>query len=196
MKPLLVTGSERSGTLYMAKLLQAIGLNARHESAFNTVAHGPIEADAEVSWLAVPYLPLEDVVVVHQIRHPLSAISSSVFRESFAGLRSYGRWAMTLDRKIRGTLLARSCKYWLRWNARAAAHATVRWRIEDVKADDIARALHLAGRTVTRETVLKAMAHMPKNVNSEGPVPQLEWADLAPPLRRRIRARARSYGYR
>jgi len=77
----VVTGCARSGTLFTARALAALGHRCGHEELFtpDTVAvpdFGPAQGD--VSWLAAPFvgsLP-PGTVVVHQVREPLAAIRS------------------------------------------------------------------------------------------------------------------------
>ena len=48
MSGIVVTGCPRSGTLYTAKLLQAVGFDVRHEA---------LGKDGIVSWYVVPNSP-------------------------------------------------------------------------------------------------------------------------------------------
>lgn len=103
----LATGTGRSGTVFMAKVLTHLGLPCGHESFFTTDDAAVVQARcqgqvepvlshrsqaastqqwvdvrslvADASYMAVPYLSLvPDVPVIHVVRHPLLVISSFV----------------------------------------------------------------------------------------------------------------------
>jgi hypothetical protein len=77
----VVTGCARSGTLFTASALAALGHPCGHEALFTPECTGvPAFGDArgDVSWLAAPFLDRlpAGTIVVHQVRTPLAAIRS------------------------------------------------------------------------------------------------------------------------
>ena len=73
----LITGTGRCGTGWMARALTAAGAPCGHEAAFTARRHGDCDWVAESSWLAAPYLDrLDGVYVVHLVRDPLKTIAS------------------------------------------------------------------------------------------------------------------------
>jgi len=102
----IVTGTGRSGTVYMARILTSLGVQCGHESVFNqgkerevvgrvygfvdlTISkvadnQGWLELEnivADSSYMAVPYLRheiVESIPVIHVVREPLAVISSFV----------------------------------------------------------------------------------------------------------------------
>lgn len=75
----LITGCGRSGTKYTALLLGAAGVRCGHEVACTpTGFQGFGDAVGESSWFAAGYMDQmpDDVVVVHQVRHPESTVRS------------------------------------------------------------------------------------------------------------------------
>jgi hypothetical protein len=77
----VVTGTGRSGTAYMARLLSAAGHSCGHEELFTPHTSGPPafgERQGDSSWLAAPFLPglPEGCVVLHQVRNPLEVLRS------------------------------------------------------------------------------------------------------------------------
>lgn len=164
-KRILVTGAARSGTKYTAELLsQLSGLPVGHEDVFGLhertgegLKVGGKTLDPfgelpdwgayriEVSWLAAPFLGLmpEDVLVVHQIRHPIRAIRSIYQRGFLRQGNPYGEFAVgVLDGRWIGgkgawsiwpTGLESACEYWVRWNNLIANSRTnLYWRVEDL----------------------------------------------------------------
>lgn len=84
MPRLIVTGTGRNGTGFIAATIEAAGIRAGHEAVF-----GPCQAigcqpvlwcdyQAEASWLAVPSILRDgtDAAVRIQLRHPLDTIDS------------------------------------------------------------------------------------------------------------------------
>jgi hypothetical protein len=88
-KPLfVVTGCPRSGTLFTARALAALGHACGHEALFGpetTAVPDFGSAQGDVSWLAVPFLAdlPAGTVVVHQVRHPLQVLRSLVAQRFF-----------------------------------------------------------------------------------------------------------------
>ena len=84
---LIVTGTGRCGTGFAAQWLTSAGLRCGHEAIFMYRGIGSAlkraamfrQFQADASWLAAPYLGhelLQDVPVVHQMRHPKRVIES------------------------------------------------------------------------------------------------------------------------
>jgi tetratricopeptide (TPR) repeat protein len=83
MISILVTGTGRSGTGYMAKLLTSADLPCGHEEIIRIFANKEISRDnvkiGESSWLAVPFLSLSyfnETTIIHAVRNPLHTIQS------------------------------------------------------------------------------------------------------------------------
>lgn len=107
---LLVTGTGRSGTVYMAKLLSSAGIMCGHESLFTTegidgyiqrmsgflkVTTSAVSGDkwfeannqsAESSYLAAPYVDhelLRETKIIHIVRNPVKVVSSTLIDAEF-----------------------------------------------------------------------------------------------------------------
>lgn len=82
LRPFVVTGTARSGTMFTAAVLAGLGLKVGHEDVFGPRSRsfdGWNGRHGDVSWLAAPFLDsLGDALVVHQLRHPLSVVRSLV----------------------------------------------------------------------------------------------------------------------
>jgi hypothetical protein len=78
----VVTGCGRSGTLSAAEIFSAAGIPCRHEAACQVTGFkGFGTFTGEASWFAAAYLDSlpDDVVVIHQVRHP-AAVAKSWYR--------------------------------------------------------------------------------------------------------------------
>ena len=77
-----IIGTGRCGTKFTTRFLDSIGISCSHEAYYTY--KGPLlrnkyryfKTVADSSWLAIPFLPDQDVCVIHQVRHPLDVISS------------------------------------------------------------------------------------------------------------------------
>src|SRR5690606_17811422 len=92
----LITGTGRCGTGWMARALTAAGAPCGHEAAFTARRHGDCDWVAESSWLAAPYLDrLDGVYVVHLVRDPLKTIALRAATPTFRPrLTFHGRFAV------------------------------------------------------------------------------------------------------
>lgn len=125
----IVTGCGRSGTNYMAEVLNAAGLRCGHERAFTVL--GPRvtqDLDAESSWYAAPYLGHvnENTKVLHLVRHP-SRVVKSFFRIGLCATDpwhhfSFGRPAFMVALKFN----VRLHRYRQRWKS-VMAHRSLLW---------------------------------------------------------------------
>jgi hypothetical protein len=81
---ILVTGTGRSGTGYMSRLLMSAGLPCGHEEIISFLVNlvrllNQDEKIGESSWHAAPLLHLpffNDTTIIHAVRHPLNVIQS------------------------------------------------------------------------------------------------------------------------
>ena len=75
---IVVTGTGRSGTGYMSKLLTSAGIKSGHETLFNTdTFKNSKELKADCSWLAAPFLhKYPTFTIVHAVREPIKVINS------------------------------------------------------------------------------------------------------------------------
>lgn len=202
MKPLIITGCQRSGTAYIAAVVTACGHWCSHERVFSDLREPvPRPETVEASWAAAPRLSTLDAHVVHQVRHPLAVIASSMARSTFAGkMRPSARWAYEqhpqIVRDSDRNHLVRAMRFWLEWNLLIEPHARHRWRVEDLTAEQVAQVLTGCGRPVDRDRAAQAMALIPRDVNHGHGVQLLSWSDLpACRLTRRLRKMAERYGY-
>ena len=193
MQRFIVTGCPRSGTMYAAKLFGELGVRMGHEDVFGVpqgLGGDPRWQDyqADSSWLAVPHLPLDDVVVLHQVRHPLEFVRSVVaFTEP--GFLSDERAKFPFSRVVRrhapevyapATQAERAATMWRVWNDRAQRHAGLTYRLEDFDAALLLRLCRLVELDVTSEQAEGALARLSKTTNRTQRDESVEWEDIAP----------------
>lgn len=126
---MIVVGTGRCGTGFMAAMLTRAGIRCGHEEFFTSSGFEPPYSDhsqcADSSWLAVPFLddfPDATVVLVH--RHPVDVIAS------FLGIRFFEEPSPWLDFWIEhcggvspGVPFWSAVGHYIVWNRTALARA-------------------------------------------------------------------------
>lgn len=138
----VVIGTPRAGTTYFCELCRANGVVCSHELYFTE--QGPLlrnprrrfDAVGDVSWLAPPFLPDEDITVVHQVRHPLKVIRSIFEMGFFDPRREHTRKKrVALTRKhfeFNKRPMRSALRFYIEWNERCEKITSKRFRIEDL----------------------------------------------------------------
>lgn len=207
---LVITGTGRSGTGYMAEILRASGVVCGHEGVFTTAAvlgrslpaWGEYEADS--SWLAVPLLPWMRVErqqhVVLVVRRPLAVV------RSFLALGVFDRWDdyQAVVREATPLTLAeptaadRALAHWCAWNVAASLSADEVVRIEDLHPDRVVPWVQALGRDPA--PVEEAFKTVPRNVNARTEAKQgvgsIMPSLFRPPILETARRIAAGFGYR
>jgi len=138
----VVIAVPRSGTRYFAELCRANGVICAHEGYFTK--HGPMlrnpdrrfDAVGDVSWLAPPFLPMEGMVVVHQVRHPMKVIRSIYEMGLFDPAREHTRapFVAMARRYFRFSEdpLHSALRFYIEWNERCEQITEKRYKIEEI----------------------------------------------------------------
>lgn len=202
MRPLIITGCQRSGTAFVAAMITASGYWCSHERFFREREWWMPRPDTiEASWAAAPFLSKVDAHVVHQLRHPLAVISSMLARGTFhGGGRRSVRWARKRYKQIHrpgDTEIEAAMRYWLHWNQLVERHADRMWQIEKLNPGTLAQALTDYGRPVSAGRVARGWEVLPARINEWKGVTRLTWRDLPQgKLKHRLQEAARRWGYR
>lgn len=208
MSRLVVTGTGRCGTRYASNLLAASGVRAGHEQVFTfrtalrdrTPNWGGYDAD--VSWLAVPHLPVNARTIL-LVRHPLDVVHSMLSLGWFA--QGERLLIHRVVEKHRPEVLDETTRHdrclalWLYWNIAASLHAEAVVRFEDMVADPAAL-LDPAG--ITARPSMSALTEIlsdSERVNGKDdkkvPTPRPGWGDFRPVLARAALDAAGWFGY-
>lgn len=190
-REILVMACSRSGTYYTAEYLTGMGLDVGHER---------INADGACGWpyaVSEPYIrangrrdEYEWGVIVHQVRHPLSTISSMLTHEPpMIGFVSRHLGGLPDD------MLHAAMLYWIGWNELIEHQTDIRYRVEDLWPHGPADRL-LRGSLPTKE--VGQVVRPPSARTNARAHPDKGWADLE---RKDLRASryiyrmAHKYGY-
>lgn len=185
----MITGTGRSGTLYVAEALSRLGARVGHEVWF-----GPrpgiidrnwmnrpflVEArkrlgvewrrrwahlDGDVSWMAVPRLDRFKGIVLLQTRDPLKVVSSLVARAQFSRATTTDNpWFRFIhyNFEVTGDDLRDSMRWYVQWNMLAERHASLVYRLEDVDDDLLLEIADRVGISTRPEHVRRVLQELP-----------------------------------
>lgn len=173
----LITGTGRSGTGYIARVLQLAGVQIAHEGVY-----GPLQAlgadprlrwfdlDGDASWLALPIAHRHIGPVFLAVREPLAVIGSMLRRGLFADDgRQHGHYRAVIETfaaeaMAQPTEQERAAMFWAHWNLQALERCDGWWRITEPLAAvyDVAASL---GRTLDPSAVARAVVQTPPTYN-------------------------------
>lgn len=209
MKNLVVTGTGRSGTGYVAEILRHAGVSCGHEAVFTpgTVLRGDVPDwtgyDAESSWLALPSLGAFRMrhggAVVLVVRHPVETVRSFLDLGVFDRVDDYSEAIAKTTPVTMGEEDARSraLAHWVNWNYYSARFADEILRVEDLHP--LAFAPYVAALGANPERLLAAFDEVPRDVNSKTesktPVDPDAWRGARRVIRKTAAGLARQFGY-
>ncbi len=147
----IITGTGRCGTVYLAKVLTAIGISCGHEMIFNPDMqrkNSSISSKlglhtecllAESSYMAAPFLKDNKSNIIHLVRNPLKVVLSFYNNNYFSNGNDSLKWENFIKshlpeiNDIKGRM-NRCCYYVIQWNRMIEPYAHRRIRLEyDVK---------------------------------------------------------------
>lgn len=186
----VIIGSGRSGSGYIAQVLSAAGIPCGHENWWNPHGDRAEGLLVDSSWCAVGHLDGYQGAVFHQVRHPLSAISSLAAHPDWG---PYAEWRgyPTIEDQAELAMLT-----YVDWNQRCELLASQSWKVEGLGSSAIWAVADAVGVGVSAEDVFAALASVPRNVNDHGTATRFTWATL-PDNRYKpaVMAMAERYGY-
>jgi hypothetical protein len=191
IKRFIVTGCPRSGTAYAAALFSALGVRCDHERVFGVAqaaGERPVVwdgAEGDSSFLAVPFLPVDGTVVLHQVRHPLEFARSIVGTALLSDHRRDKPFPAAIRRHAPEVYEParqpeRAALMWTIWNTRAEAHADITYRIEDLDVALLVRLCEFLELDVSEDKAAAALDQVPKDTNRRNRWEKVTWARIAP----------------
>lgn len=176
---LLITGTGRSGTGYIAKVLTFSGLSCGHERWWNPYdIHTPgILADA--SWCALP-LGLDDYhgIICHQVRQPLDVITSLV-RDPITRHPDYALLHARLVDADPKDLLTYAVRSWITYTEAAEKASVMTWRLDDINTELIAEIGHLADVFLKPAAIVRALNIVTREFNRHHRGLPVTWKEIA-----------------
>ena len=176
----VVTGTPRSGTRYVARVLQKLGFDCHHERHFTP--WDVITEDCRLndipwgdsSWLAAPFLHMLPATtkVFHVVREPLHTLNSIIGTGQIDWPDDYR------------TFIAKHCwndenywpknvgldaqTFWVRWNLMIERSGRVnrRFRVEEIPAALLGIAADIGGSGISARDIAGVLDAVPRNVNT------------------------------
>lgn len=209
----VVTSTPRSGTAYVAHLFRRLGVRCGHETMCHIwTGEAGLRAhlhwlEGESSWMAIHWSDLlpGDTVMFHQIRHPLHTLPSICENGPFDQERA--PWQQWLRRHYPEYIDERGARdsvvrFWLGWHAMIERRCAelrlphLRYRVEDLDATLASSILRRIGRECDMATIERAIASLPKDLNTRGAHGSWSLGDVSDDvLRDELRRRMALYGY-
>jgi hypothetical protein len=132
----VVSGTGRSGTVYISWLLNELGIPTRHEYFFGPHGYSKrIGVKGEVSWMAAPFLGNFRGSILHQTRHPVKTINSFVSVKAVDPSRMHNKYIRFISQhfEMGEDLLEHAMRFYIDWNYQISQHATYHFQIEQVE---------------------------------------------------------------
>lgn len=165
----VITGTGRCGTVFLANLIDKLGIPCRHEYFYEPEGYSKrIGVRGDVSWMAVPFLKDYKGPVVHLVRHPVKVINALVSAKAFDKDRLDNRYVAFMNEHfpLSGDQIKDAMRFYVEWNREIEKHAAIRVRLEDI-SDDLPKLLKAVGIKCPKgyQEVLQLMP--PMNSRSE-----------------------------
>ncbi len=126
----VITGTGRSGSTYIARLLTEAGVKCHHERVFSRAGYRPcFDVRGESSWFAAPCLAEYEGIVLHQVREPLATVASLASRPM------WGFGVVGQNIEVTGDPLLDAVRFYVHWNQLCEARADYRYRLEDIDTE-------------------------------------------------------------
>ena len=192
----LITGTGRCGTGYMARILTRAAIPSTHEGVYNPNWEDWTIQRVESSWLAAPFLPAFDGHVVHLVRHPLDVINSltgiGFFTDEQHGpYVGHARAHVDLPEDP----VEAAMRFYVEWNRMIEPYADQFIRVEEASGEDFSTIAYAAGARHSPVDFQEALSVISKNWNSRGRA-ELTWDDLpAGDLKSELEQMGKEYGY-
>lgn len=201
---IVIVGCPKSATMYIAELLKRMGLDFKHEEyAEDGMADWRLAVENPRPWGGYSGHEkldfLREANILHQVREPLSTMSSMQKIAGWEYIFSYINvfdYANHVPVRMPDSITKRCMLCWYHWNRKAESIAKWTYRIEDLEKiwGKFCRMINHP-ELIRKKEILQTV---PKNINTAKPYKPLEWHDLFEEdekLARKIVALAERYGY-
>ncbi len=194
-KPVIIVGTPKSATMYIATVLNKMGLDFQHEH---------YAKDGFADWRLAPkeksqpwdgytdMIDFKNTIILHQIRNPLDTMSSmqQIGEHAWKYITAY------IPVTMEDSIIKRCMATWYHWNLLAESISCFSYRIEDFEKTFpvFCKKIHHP-ELIKKQEIIQTV---PKNINTAKPYNQLTWKHLIREdhrLTRKIWRLAKKYGY-
>lgn len=183
----------RSGSGYIARILQESGVAAGHEAFYN-ISKNQVPVHVESSWMALPFVEKHsDATAFFQMRNPLHIVSS--FDNGDLLLKKHKKYLDFMKKHVEWKDSESSTDFFTKfvceWTKRCVDRASKFWKLEDLHPQLVADVFRL-----DIDRVEKAFEIVPNNYNHHGNKHVYTWEELDDNrYTKRLRTIAESFGY-
>lgn len=141
---MLITGTGHCGTLYTAKLLRSVYVNAGHESYYSFPWMPSVPVGVDVSWIGALYLDSYKGKVLHQTRNPVKVLNS--YYNFFKGNHTYS-WSFiqAIMPQYTGDLLQDLSAHLCDLYHRIERASLYTYKVEDIDKEIVEKILSMLG---------------------------------------------------
>lgn len=200
MKPPKATicSTGRSGSGYIAKVLQVYGISAGHEAYFCFPWKKPKQVEIDSSWIATDQLDDYNGVVFHQIRHPLKVLTSitATAKPWQPPVSKVWEVRKRMMRARTGSLI-RDFSAMIVWmNKEIEKHKVYGWPVEDFSVDIFSGIFPYLDMEWDRDKAVEAIESVSSDYNKHHDKEYLTWEDLPDcEETEKLREMSNRYGY-
>ena len=189
----LITGCARSGTTFMARVLNRCGLDVGHEGVGGTgTVSWTMAVESSCTPFGPPYKKGNFKHIFHQVRHPLDTISSVYANEPQESWEFIYRHLPQISPE--DSKLEKCVKYWIYWNQQAEAKAEMTYQVENLK-----KALKKIGKRLGVELPRTLARKISKTVNHREDYHYFSWKEIKQKIPKNLydelKRQAIRYGY-
>lgn len=203
---ILITGTGRCGTGYIAQVLTSAGVKCSHEGLFTVsswetardklevrLAHPEWQWRAESSWLAAPWmseLKSYDLTIVHLVRHPKHVMDSHLRLMAYTQYAPYYQWMTEYLPELTQYTdpVAKAACWYVRVNQMVEPHADIFHHVEDDPRK-------LLDRLNIPHDGIDLFSNTHYNTRPGYGPSNVDIADVPQPLRSELLAMSDRYGY-
>jgi hypothetical protein len=200
----VVTGTGRSGTGYLSKVLTKLGVPCFHEETFTPAGVDWEWRRGDSSWMAAPHLPHFDGYVLHLVRDPLDVINSMTgigfFDDTLEAREAHGMWRLFAEEHAPQVFglsdpVERAMAWYVEWNRLIERYADKRLQVETVTGEDLLDLVRASGAWHSPHEIQQAIDKVDTTINTRRRA-SLTWDDLPDgETLDELRIMVKEYGY-
>jgi len=195
-----IASTGRSGSGYIAKVLQAYGLNVGHEQYWRFPWQQPKQVEGDSSWLSVPHLSDYEGIIFHQMRNPLHVLTSLMNTYGKDGSdyhkKKYFPYRKKLFKTETGDLMRDFMAHICWMNEEIEKHTKIRYKIEDLSVEEIIKIGKFIYVDGDYKKAREALQYVSSDYNKHHDTEYLTWNQIPDSKeKQQLKQQAQKYGY-
>jgi len=195
-----IASTGRSGSGYIAKVLQAYGIDCGHEKYWRFQWQQPKQVEGDSSWLSVLHLKDYDGIIFHQTRNPLHVLTSLMNTYGEDGSPHHKKKYLPYRKKLfttdTGDLMRDFMAHIVWMNKEIEKYAQRRWQVEQLNSVDIVVIGESAQYWTDFGRAQKALKSVSSDYNKHHDKEYLNWDQIPDSKeKQQLKEQAIRYGY-